>query len=1324
MKNHYIFGKALFLCLSIGAFYQVESQVKKQIVPPGSTKWLGANPFESNFFIKNMGQFDGATNLTSDKVLYGIRNEGMEMYFTANGLTYKHDDVPTITEKEKDLLEEKKISIQDLPQTKSYFVNEEWIDANPNATIIAEDQANNYYTYANLKDIHGTSIKASAYKKIIYKNLYPNIDVEYTFPNNKKGIKYAIILHPGADASLIKMRYSNMKKSKEIGGNIQIISDFGIITDHQPTTSYQNGAEISSKFELSANVVSFHLGSYDVTKTVVIDPWTTVPTFTGTNDAYDIDCDKYGNVYIYGGTYPFQEIGLSPAGTILWTFTGFSGSANAYGDFAVDNKSGTSYLIEGWNSGASGARVLKVNSVGTQTGLFPGNPLMGEMWRIAFNNCTKQGVIAGGNTTTAQNGCMLDTNMVNMPPTDVLASGTNYHDFALLALDNYGSAYMATSTSLQYPTVLNNIITKMPVPALTPFTYQVGDNYKFAEYTSTQTYVVGNPTTGFNGIAISPNFMYTYDGDTLKKWNFNTGAMLAKVQVTPTPYLSGGLQVDNCDNLYVGAGNVFKQYDANLNLISTTPLAGNVCDLKLQGNMIYAAGYAFVQAIQITSTCIASPLNLSIIASDSCSTKGTATVTVTGGIAPFSYVWSTSPVQTTATATNLNPGSTYTVTVRDNACPPDVAIDSIKIPLAGIGAFLPSATVTNVTCFGGNNGAATISNTGGSNPFTYSWLPGGQTTPTITGLTAGTYTVSVEDGAGCVNKLNVVVVQSPQIKNVFSNTIDCSGGNNSTATANPSGGKGAYTYSWNLGSQTTQTITGLGPGNYSLTVTDSSGCSQSFVDTITTSPVVIAFTKTNVTCNGSNNGAVITNVSGGTTPTYTYSWSPGGQTTQNISFLTAGTYTLTVNNGGCSNSASVIISQPAAISSVNTHSNVMCNGGNTGTVTATASGGSGKLNYSWSTAPSQTTATATGLTAGVYTLTITDSLGCSKSFRDTIKQPPLIVATFNRSNVTCFGANDGSLTVNTSGGSGTFTYSWNTTPTKTTPSVTGLPPGTYSVTVTDSLGCIKTFTDTVKSPIQMSVTFTQSNENCYGESIGSATANATGGPTTNYVYSWSSNPVQITQTATALPAGTYTLTVESGSCSTTGVVIISQPAMPHDTLTINVSLCAGDTVTTLHGPNGVSGPFQWFFDTTAVGNPVDSILVLPSNINQYTVQWYLGGCKRKTSLIDVSSPGITIDPKGVANVFTPNGDGKNDVFIPLQGYEPQIEYYISNFNIKIFNRWGEKIFESSNYKAEWNGENSRGDKMPEGVYYWIATYQSRCSNNAPSVSKGFVHLLR
>ena len=120
----------------------------------------------------------------------------------------------------------------------------------------------------------------------------------------------------------------------------------------------------------------------------------------------------------------------------------------------------------------------------------------------------------------------------------------------------------------------------------------------------------------------------------------------------------------------------------------------------------------------------------------------------------------------------------------------------------------------------------------------------------------------------------------------------------------------------------------------------------------------------------------------------------------------------------------------------------------------------------------------------------------------------------------------------------------------------------------------------------------------------------------------------------------------------------------------------------------------------------------------------MGGCKRTTSVKDITSPGINIDPSGVANVFTPNGDGKNDVFIPLQGYEAQIEYYITNFNIKIYNRWGEKVFESSDYKAEWNGNNTHGKEMPDGVYYWIATYQSRCSNDAPTTTKGFVNLLR
>ena len=241
-------------------------------------------------------------------------------------------------------------------QAKSYFLNVQWIGSNPNTVILAQEKVTNYFTYSDRRDATGKStIKATAFKKIIYKNIYPGIDVEYTFPENKGGIKYNIILHPGADPSVIKMQYEGAKKiSTDAEGNIIITSSFGDFVDHVPVTYYEGGTNIESAFQLNDNIVSFKLNQESRTKnqelttnrkqTIIIDPWTTTPTFTGTSKAYDVDWDYLGNIYIYGGQHPFELSKLNSAGVIQWTYSStlFDSAENDYGDFTLDRNTGTS----------------------------------------------------------------------------------------------------------------------------------------------------------------------------------------------------------------------------------------------------------------------------------------------------------------------------------------------------------------------------------------------------------------------------------------------------------------------------------------------------------------------------------------------------------------------------------------------------------------------------------------------------------------------------------------------------------------------------------------------------------------------------------------------------------------------------------------------------------------------------------------------------------------------------------------------------------------------------------------------------------------------
>ncbi|MBL0053740.1 MAG: SprB repeat-containing protein [Bacteroidetes bacterium] len=245
--------------------------------------------------------------------------------------------------------------------------------------------------------------------------------------------------------------------------------------------------------------------------------------------------------------------------------------------------------------------------------------------------------------------------------------------------------------------------------------------------------------------------------------------------------------------------------------------------------------------------------------------NGTATASGAGGVMPYTYAWSNG--QTTQTATGLM-GGTYTVTIGDaNGCTA-IASYTVTAPVSGLSI---TESHVNPTCIG-NNGSINITVTGGTPPYSYIWT-GGQTTEDLTGIGAGSHTVTVTDAGGCTISLCVVLTQPNAIAvSVSTSAASCNGGNNGSAAAAASGGTAPYSYLWSNGGNTSS-ITGLYPGTYTVTVTDAAGCTTSMSKVVgaPTAIVIVTDSTTNVTGMGGTNGAAYISVSGGTSP-YTYTW--------------------------------------------------------------------------------------------------------------------------------------------------------------------------------------------------------------------------------------------------------------------------------------------------------------------------------------------------------------------------------------------------------------------------------------------------------------------
>ncbi len=432
---------------------------------------------------------------------------------------------------------------------------------------------------------------------------------------------------------------------------------------------------------------------------------------------------------------------------------------------------------------------------------------------------------------------------------------------------------------------------------------------------------------------------------------------------------------------------------------------------------------------------------------------GKVTVSATGGASPYTYSWSGG--QTTTGISALCAGL-YSLTITDNGgCSKSFAI---AVNNNG-GSTTANTSQTNIQCGGNCTGTASITPTGGTTPYTYSWSSAGQTTAAVSGICAGAQTIKVTDAAGCVNFYTVTITEPPAISpTVTKNDITCNNMNNGSVSVATSGGIGAYTYSWNPGGATTANINGLSGGNYTLTITDGTGCTVTrTVGIINPAQLICSTTPTNPTCNGANNGSASSLVTGGTQP-YTYFWSPNGGTGSTGTGLSAGNYTVTITDkNGCTVTKLTTINQPAAITASFNTTHIPCFGGTTGSTTASAASGVGAYTYSWIPG-GQTGTSRAGLSAGTYSLSITDGNGCSTTVSVTINAPAKLAIAFNKTDAGCGTCTNGSADANVSGGVNPYTYSWSNG--QTTFSATGLSVGLYTVCITDANNC--QFCDTIR----------------------------------------------------------------------------------------------------------------------------------------------------------------------------------------------------------------------------------------------------------------------
>lgn len=600
--------------------------------------------------------------------------------------------------------------------------------------------------------------------------------------------------------------------------------------------------------------------------------------------------------------------------------------------------------------------------------------------------------------------------------------------------------------------------------------------------------------------------------------------------------------------------------------------------------------------------------------------------------------------QTSGTFTNVTAG-TYTVIVKDATGCSDIQTIVIQQPQQ----ILFSATTNALNCFGSNDGEIdVVSITGGTGSINYS-LDGisYQSGTNFAGLAAGTYTVYARDVAGCTSTVVVTITQPTVLTaSVTTSNAACNGYQDGSITVVASGGTSPYLFGIEEEEyQSSGNFDDLAAGTYALIVTDANGCTFTTNASVFEPTVIVPVaTTTNSTC-GNSNGGILVVASGGSGSGYTYSLNGGTYGAGSFSSLAAGTYVITAKDGtGCTSSINVTILDsdgPSILSS--THTNVNCHGGNDGSITVgTVTGGTGTLQYSINGITYQTSPVFTGLTAGVYNVTVKDAVGCIGNITVTITEPAAFVITNTITNALCFGTSSGSVTLLVGGGSGTLAYSINGGITyQSSNTFSGLAAGTYTIIVRDAGGCLGYTTITITQPTQIGAHYNSLNVTCHGASNGTITVLASGG-TGALQYSLNGSTYQVSNTFTGLAGGVYMVYIKDASgCVATFVATVYEPSSLSISASVSNVTCAGgnDGVIDL-SVNG--GTPQYFYDWSNGPDTEDDFNL---TVGTYTVVVSdANGCS-VTMSYTVSEPAIPVIVNGTVTNVTGTNNGAIDLTV-------------------------------------------------------------------------------
>ena len=1263
--------KRLLLCLSLFGFFSLFAQENN------GNNW-NVSYQKARVFIENKGQFDEFATNETGKILYGVDFGSTRIFFGKTGINYSFLEAVKVPKAERDAL---RASLANVPQQykeqerivgkfkfKSDEVSMRYVNANGKVKLSGLKPRVDDHNYSvQLADGSYEAIShAKAFEELVYENIYPLIDLKFTV-HPQIGLKYVFIVHPGGNPADIQMEYD--RNVQFLQGEIHIPTAFGDIIDHAPYTFQgTNETELSSSFRVQQKTVKFEVEAYQKSTDLFIDPWIQTPVFaTNWDVVWECDRDGAGNVYALGGIMPMQILKYNAAGTLQWTYNTPYDTSNVWlGTFAVDNV-GNSYVTAG-----SVAQIQKISPAGALllNNASPGGILSSaEFWTIAFN-CDETSLVIGGT-----GGALLqidaviynvNTSTLNITNQQFISNGPTFsfppdlEEVRAITSAKNGKYYFMTQDTMGF---VNDNFTLCPTGTTSFFkmNHGAGWGYKLENYRY--------DNSGICALAADQDHLYVNRGNKIEKRNLQNCAFIQDNAIPGGQYSSvflggytvgnSGIAIDQCGNIYVGSTTGVVKYDQLLIQQAFYPTTFAVYDVEINTNgEIIAVGGTGTSSSGTRSGAVRSiavgacaPIAITCCDATICQPSSVcitdAPITLTAGTA--GGTWSGAGVNASGVFNPSSAGVGVQTIVYTLPC----GADSIQItvsPCTGLQVCLEA------------NGQFTVS--GGVGPYTWTNYVPATNTP-ITNQTECQNCGYTWFFGQCLNGFTPATsCSSPAAYVNFATGI----------TVTPPTGSTQFQVTDNTGTVYTFTAANLVP------------CTTGPCTSLT----VNASSATNVSCFGGSNGAITVNASGGIGP-YSYSWTPNIGNGASVNNLLAGTYSvsiLDVNN--CPGSISITITQPSVPLSVTTSSTSTLCGTANGSVTANGIGGTAPYNYLW-TPGNGNSVTVSNLSAGAYSIVITDANGCTSNGTVTVSNSNGPTVSCVVSNISCFGGTNGAAMAQVSGGTSPYSYAW--TPSGgTNATASNLSAGTYTVQVTDNSGCIGTTSVSITEPTQIIITETIIPSSCTTDN-GSVSVVVTGG-TGPYTYTWNPSGQTGTGISNLAPGSTPSLAVsDAQDCATSasylieGVGTINVTASP-----ISTSILSGQSVV-INAFGAAS--YQWSPPDDLSCATCASTSASPTATTLYTVTGTApNGCTGQAEVMIYVTE--VCGDIYVPTIFSPSS---------LNNENKQACVYgncIAELDYSIYDRWGQSVFETKDQNACWDGKY-KGKELNAGVFAYKLT---------------------